>query len=382
VSRLKMLQEGRESASALLEGQSVSRKQFLMGMGATASAAFLASGAAPAFASRRAVAASAGTLDIYTWPDYFSAANLKHFKKQSGISITQATYESNDAMYAKLAATNGNSGFDMAIPTSGWIGVMAAKGLLQEIDHSKVPFANVNPQLLNKSFDPHNKYSVPKDYGYNGVVYDSTVITKPPKTWMDVIDLAKTTASGKFAMSIDYETISTGLWALGYSMNDTDKAHLNHAADLMKSVAPHVKTFNSFDVTGCVNGTIAMMTSDQSVARQVLLQNKKFKFVVPLPHSELWVDNYTILKNAAHTSAAYSFIDFQLKPSSQVTDTEFIGYPTVLKGLEGKLPASTKLKNVIFIPAKVYETLETYIVREDLQGYIENLSTEVQAAAG
>jgi spermidine/putrescine transport system substrate-binding protein len=376
-----MLQEGQESGPSLLDGKSVSRKQFLIGMGASASAAFLASGAAPALASRRAVAASAGTLDIYTWPNYFSSANLTNFKKQTGIAITQSSYESNDAMFAKLAATNGNSGFDMAIPTSGWINVMAAKGLLQEIDHSKVPFANINPQLLNKSFDPHNKYSVPKDYGYNGVVYDSTVITTAPKTWMDVIDLAKTTASGKFAMGIDYETISTGLWALGYSMNDTDKAHLDHAATLMKSVAPHVKSFNSWDITGCANGTVAMMTCDQSVARQVLLQDKKFKFVVPGPHSELWVDNYTILTNAAHTSAAYSFIDFQLKPSSQVTDTEFIGYPTVLKGLEAKLPASTKLKDVIFIPPKVYETLETYIVRSDLQGYVEDLSTQVQAAA-
>jgi spermidine/putrescine transport system substrate-binding protein len=325
--------------------------------------------------------AKGGSLAIYTWPDYFSAANLKNFKALTGTTVTQATYESNDAMFAKLAATGTSSGFDMAIPTSGWINVMAVKGLLQEIDHSKVPFANINPQLLDKSFDPHNKYSVPKDYGYNGVVYDSTVITKAPKTWMDVIDLAKTTASGKFAMGIDYETISAGLWALGYSMNDTDKTHLNHAAALMKSVAPHVKSFNSWDITGCANGTVAMMTCDQSVARQVLLQDKKFKFVVPGPHSELWVDNYTILKNAAHTDAAYSFIDFQLKPTSQVTDTEFIGYPTVLKGLEGKLPASTKLKDVIFIPPKVYETLETYIVREDLQGYVEDLSTQVQAAA-
>jgi spermidine/putrescine transport system substrate-binding protein len=376
-----MLNEGLERASARLEGGPLSRRQFLAGMGATAGAGYLAaSGAGSAFAGVRGRMAAGGSLNIYTWPNYFSKTNLTKFKQASGVSINQTTYESNDVMFAKLAATNGNSGFDMAIPTSGWIRVMAAKGLLQEIDHSKIPIGNINPQLLNKQFDPHNKYSVPKDYGYNGVVYDSTVITKPPKTWMDVIDLAKGTASGKFAMGIDYETISMGLWALGYSMNETNKTHLNHSATLMKSVAPHVKSFDSWDISGCVNGTVAMMTCDQSVARQVLTQSKKFRFVVPGPHSELWVDNYTILKNAAHASAAYSFIDFQLKPSSQVTDTEFIGYPTVLRGLEAKLPASTKLKNVIFIPPKVYETLETYVVRSDLQGYIEDLANQVQAA--
>jgi spermidine/putrescine transport system substrate-binding protein len=371
-----------DAVSSMIEGKQVPRRQFLTGAAATA-AAVLAGGPLASAGARtlRATAASTGQLDIYTWPDYFSAKNLSTFKKQSGITITQSTYESNDAMFAKLAATNGDSGFDMAIPTSGWIKVMAEKGLLQELDHSKIPFSSINPQLLNKSFDLGNKYSVPKDYGYNGVIWDPAVITKPIKTWMDFIDAIKGEGSGKSSYAIDYETISTGLWALGYSMNDTDKKHLDASADLMKSTAKHVKAFNGFDVTGMVSGEIALMACDQSVARQVLLKKPHFKFVVPKPHSELWVDNYTILKNAAHTSAAYSFIEFQLKPSSQVTDTEFIGYPTVLKGLRAKLPASTQLKDVIFIPPAVYETLQTYVVNPNIQGYIEDLSNQVQAAA-
>jgi spermidine/putrescine transport system substrate-binding protein len=380
VNRHEMMDEGRDSASAMFEGSALSRKQFLAGMGATAAAAFFASGSGTASARVRARTAAGGSLNIYTWPNYFSKTNLSGFMKSTGIKISQSSYESNDAMFAKLAATNGKSGFDMAIPTSGWIKVMAEKGLLQEIDHSKVPFKNIDPQLLDKNFDPKNKYSVPKDYGYNGVVYDSTVL-KEPRTWADVMEMAKGPASGKFAMGIDYETISNGLWALGYSMNDINKAHLNKAASLMKSVAPHVKSFDSWDISGCANGTVSMMTCDQSVARQVLLQNKKFKFVVPGPHSELWVDNYTLLNNAANTDEAYSFINYQLKPASQVADTEFIGYPTVLKGLEGKIPASTKFKSVIFIPKKVYGTLETYVVNEDVQGYVEDLANQVQAAA-
>jgi spermidine/putrescine transport system substrate-binding protein len=381
VTRLKNLKEGSSTASALLEGRPMPRREFLAGAGATAAAAFLGAGVAGASGATPRTAMLGGTLDIYTWPDYFSAKNLSNFKKLTGTTINQSTYESNDAMFAKLAATNGDSGFDMAIPTSGWIEVMVEKGMLQEIDHDKVPFKNVNPQLLNKSFDPGNKYSVPKDYGYDGVVYDPAVVTKPIKTWMDVIDAIKGQASGKSAYQIEYGTIAMGLWALGYSMNDTDKAHLNEAADLMKTTAKHVKTFDGFDVTGMVSGELTLMVSDQSVARQVLLQKPSFKFVVPGPHSELWVDNYTILTNAAHTAQAYAFVDFQLEPSSQVTDTEFIGYPTVLKNLPQLLPTSTKLRDVIFIPPAVYDTLETFIVRSDLEGYIEDLANQVQAAA-
>ena len=269
----------------------------------------------------------------------------------------------------------------MAIPTSGWIKVMAEKGLVAEIDHDRVPFANINPQLLNKQFDPGNRYSVPKDYGYNGVVYDPAVTGRPITSWSDFIDAAKGPASGKVALGIDYETICIGLWALGYEMNESDKAKLQKAGNLMKTVAPHVKSFDGFDINGMVSGQIAMMPCDQSVARQILTQKKGLKFVVPGPHSELWVDNYTILKNAAHADQAYSFIDFQLRPSSQITDTEYIGYPTVLKGLRKRLPRSTKYLDVIFIPDKVYGTLQTFVVNDDVQGFIEDLSNQVQAAA-
>ena len=387
--------EARDAMGRPFTGDRLSRRRFMAGMGAAGTAAFLAacgssssgstqtaaSGGSAAAAYQPSALTKGGELNIYTWPSYFSQANLTQYKTLTGTKINQTTYESNDAMFAKLAAENGNSGFDMAIPTSGWIPVMAQKGLLAEVDHSRIPFSNIDPKLLNKSFDPGNKYSVPKDYGYDVAIWDPAVVTKPIRSWMDFIDAIKGEASGKAGYGIDYGTIATGLWALGYSMNDTNKAHLQAACDLMKSTASHVKSFDSFNVTGMVSGEIALMSCDQSVARQVLLQKPHFKYVVPSPHSELWVDNYTMLKNAANADQAYSFVDFELRPSSQVTDTKFIGYPTVLKGLEAKIPSSLAFKNEIFIPASVYSTLETFIVREDLQGYIEQLANQVQAAA-
>src|SRR5277367_2017846 len=102
-----MMDEGPEGTSDMLEGSTLSRKQFLAGMGATAAAAFFASGSGSAIASVRGRVAAGGSLNIYTWPNYFSKANLTGFQKATGIKINQSSYESNDAMFAKLAATNG-----------------------------------------------------------------------------------------------------------------------------------------------------------------------------------------------------------------------------------------------------------------------------------
>jgi spermidine/putrescine transport system substrate-binding protein len=396
VSEHNGITERGNAVEQLLAGDYVSRRKFMAGLGAAGTAAFLAACGSSSSSSTSATSAGTsatanaaykpaalakgGELNIYTWPSYFAQKNLTEYKTLTGTTLNQTTYESNDAMFAKLAAENGQSGYDLAIPTSGWIPPMVDKGMLEEIDHSRVPFTNIDPKLLDQAFDRGNKYSVPKDYGYDVVIWDPSVITKNITTWSDFIDAIKGQGSGKSAYGIGYGTISIGLWALGYSSNDANEAHLKAAADLMKTTSAHVKSFSGFDVTGMVSGEIALMTCDQSVARQVLLQKPSFKYVTPGPHAQLWVDNYVLLKGAANTDQAYSFMDFALRPTSQVTDTNFIGYPTVLKGLEAKIPASTKFKNEIFIPTKVYGELETYVVNEKIIGLVEQLANEVQAA--
>ena len=134
-----------------LDGTST-RAQFLRtAAGVGAGALLLGSlGAGPAFARGRS--AASGTLNVYSWPNYFSAGNLKAFKKQTGTSLNISTYEASDVLFAKLNTAAG-AGFDIAVPTGGWIPEMVSKGLLQEIDHSKVSFKNIDKNLLNKVYD-------------------------------------------------------------------------------------------------------------------------------------------------------------------------------------------------------------------------------------
>ncbi len=67
---------------------------------------------------------------------------------------------------------------------------MVSKGLIQEIDHDKIPFKYIDKKLLNKVYDKGNKYSIPKDYGVAGVVYDPTAVGGTIKTWSDFFDAA------------------------------------------------------------------------------------------------------------------------------------------------------------------------------------------------
>jgi spermidine/putrescine transport system substrate-binding protein len=138
-------------------------------------------GAAPATAALSAAfpnqlrANAAGALNIYSWPDYFSTDDLAAYTAKSGVTPNIATYNANEIMFAKLNSPAG-AGFDIVIPSSGWIKQLADENLLLPLDHGKINFAALDPALLNRDYDPGNKYSIPKDWGLLGVVYDPDAV--------------------------------------------------------------------------------------------------------------------------------------------------------------------------------------------------------------
>ena len=126
-------------------------------------------------------------LNLFTWAEYHSQDNSTSFG-----NVTVTVYNSNEEAIAKLQASKGTSGFDVIIPTGAYIPQMAADDL---IDHrstrrSSTNVGNLDPIYLKQTWDPDNKYTVPKDWGSTGWIYDNSVITTPLETWNDFLDAA------------------------------------------------------------------------------------------------------------------------------------------------------------------------------------------------
>ena len=365
------------SGSALAAG-------LLAACGSSSNASTTTHGAAASTTSA-ATLAKGGSLNIYTWPNYFATKNLSGYKHLTGTTINTSTYDSNDVLFAKMNSAAG-SGFDIVVPSSGWILLMAQHGMLAKLDHSRIPaLHNLDPALLNKGYDPGNQYSIPKDYGVEGVVYDPVAVGGTIKTWQDFLDAGeKAGVSGKVQLSSSgWEVITIPLFAADGDYNTKDTTKIKAYGDQMKSWAKNVKEFNGFDITGPVHGTVPLSQCDQSVGRQCLLQNKKLKWVLPGPTAELWIDNYGITAHAPDPNQAYSFLNYQLQPKQQVTDTQFIGYPTALAGLRARLPKNLALTEMIFGGTNVpLDKLQQFIVDPPILQLYENLFTEIQAAAG
>src|ERR1700730_4125874 len=176
-------------------GSQRSRAQFIGRMGAAAvSVAGLG-------AATRAAAATGGTLNLYTWPNYYAPENLSAFKKSTGITLHMSTLESNDALFAKLNSPAG-ANYDIVIPSQYWVGIEAQRHLLLPLDKSRIPLQYVDKSLLAKMPKPVNDYAVPKDYGTIGVIWDPAAVGGQIKTWQDYLDAgAKPGVSGKVELT-------------------------------------------------------------------------------------------------------------------------------------------------------------------------------------
>ena len=327
-------------------------------------------------------AATGGELNLWTWASYWAPKNLKLFTEKTGTKIHQANYDSNDQMFAKMNSAAVSS-YDMAIPTSGWIPLLAQRNTLAELDTSGLPLQYVDAQLKNQNYDPQGKYSVPKDYGVLGVIYDPAAVPGTVTSWNDYLELgAKLGVSGKVACSNTAdECIGIGMWSLGLDWNSKNQDDIKRGAEVMKDFAPHVKSFIAYPIDGVVSGEFAMGVLSHGDARRARLQKPSLKFVVPTPSSEIWVDSYVITKDAPDPGQAYSFISFMLQPDQQVRDTSYIGYPTPLPGLEAKLPASVPLKDDIFVSPEVLSRVTSRITDPSTQGLIASEYNQIAGAA-
>jgi len=327
-------------------------------------------------------------LHIYTWSEYDDPNVLKAFTTSTGPKIQLDSYDSNEEMIAKLVAAKGTSGYDMIVPTGVYIPQMAANGLLEPLNHDWLPnIANVDPVFLNQPWDPGNKYTVCKDWGTTGYVYDKTKITRPLASWADFLDAAQKEASGQTSVLDDPGDL-TGIyyWANGIDWNTTNEADLTACEDWMvKNLAPHIKAFDSYPSTAMTQGSYVLAQAWNGDARQGILESKDpsiWQWVLPTPKTEIWMDNWAIPVGAKNINAAYAFIDYVLDPKVSLKELEFHGYNTGVKDIE-----ATAKSQGVDLPAMIFFTPEEearFVAGAITSAEQRNVDTwnKVKAAAG
>ena len=351
-------------------------------------------GVAPGDYSRVATKSS-GALNMYTWgayndPDIVGALA----EKDLAVKMQVSYYTSNEDLITKLEASKGTSGYDIVVPTGPYVPQMIQNGLLEKFDKSKLPnMVNVDPLYLAQAWDPTNDYSVCKDWGSTGWMYDKTKIKTEIKSWGDF--MAACQGEGSKNCSVLATAVNIAgmyFWANGIDWNTEKKEDLDaYEKFIVDEFATHIKAFDSYPSTKLAEGAFAlsMIWNGDARAALPLISDAggnidDWVWGLGAPLTELWMDNYCIAKGAPNIDAAHAWIDWILIPEVSIKDLDFHGYNSGLKNMSQllkDLKPDLKYGDMIFFGDDQVKNMRTQIINTSLDRLVE-IFNKVQAKAG
>ncbi len=304
-------------------------------------------------------------LSVYNWADYIDESLLTKYEKEYGVKIIYDTYASNEDLLAKLQA--GATGYDVIVPSDYMVAQMIELGLLAEIDLNNIPnIKNVDPSNLDAYYDPGNKHCLPYQWGTTGIAYQTDVFKdNPPDSWAFIFDPEQAKkwaeAGGINVLNDQRELMGAALKYLGYSLNSTDEKQLEEAKNLIVSVKPYIKTFNSedYEQSLMIPGEVIISHSWSGNAANAAVETEgKWAYVIPKEGGMRWQDNMCITATSQKKATAEHFINFMLEAESGAALTNITYYSSPNKAAKELLPPEIVNNRAIFPTEDMLKNLE------------------------
>ena len=276
-------------------------------------------------------------LHIYTWSDYIAADVIAQFEKENSCRVVVDTFDSNEAMFAKLKA--GSTGYDIIMPSSYQIPVMMKNSMIQKLDHAKLPNVRKNFDAAYSSsiLDPSFSFSVPYAVTYTGFAYRKDKIGDAPIDSWKVFETAA--LKGRMSLLSDMrETIGGALKALGYSLNSTKKEEIDAA---VKKVIEWKRNIAKFDneqyKTAIASSEWFVGLGYSSDVIQIMLDDENVGFSLPKEGFTIAFDEMVIAADSKQVELAHKFINFCYDPDVAAANMSEVCSPMPVKAAFPKL---------------------------------------------
>ncbi|MDU5696613.1 MAG: extracellular solute-binding protein [Haemophilus parainfluenzae] len=292
----------------------------------------------------KAQAPANDTVYLYTWTEYVPDGLLDDFTKETGIKVIVASLESNETMYAKMKTQGDAGGYDVIAPSNYFVSKMAREGMLQELDHSKLPvIKELDPDWLNKPYDKGNKYSLPQLLGAPGIAFNTNTYKGSDFTsWGD-------------------------FWKPAYE-------------ELLK-LRPNVLSFNSDNpANSFISGEVELGQLWNGSVRIAKKEQAPLNMVFPKEGPVLWVDTLAIPKTSKNPDGAHKLINYLLGAKAAEKLTLAIGYPTANLEAKKALPKEITEDPSIYPPAEILQKSYWQDDVGDAIQYYEQYYQELKAA--
>jgi spermidine/putrescine transport system substrate-binding protein len=290
-------------------------------------------------------------LSVYTWSDYIKPELVRRFEREHACRVVIDTFESNEAMYAKLKA--GASGYDLLTPSSYMVSLMQAQGLLRRLDRGLLPnLVHVDPDYLKMAIDGAMDHSVPYMITNTGIAYLEGRVKDVVPSWRM---FGRTDLRGRMTMFNDMrETIGAALKFLGHSINSTSAADLAEAEALLLEWKKNLAKFDNEQYKiGLASGEFLLVHAWSGDIFQVRKENRDVRFFIPEEGTIISCDDLVIPAAAREIALAHAFINFLQDPAVAAENTAFIYYLCPNKDSYPLLPAEIRDNPGIFLAPEI-----------------------------
>ena len=282
------------------------------------------------------------TLRLYNWADYIGEKTIADFQKATGIRVIYDTFDAYETVQAKLLT--GHSGYDLVVLNASLAPPLIKAKVFQPLDKKLLPgWANLDPKVLQdlQGFDAGTLYSAPYTWGSNGITYNVDKIKErmpdaPIGSLAMIFDpkiVSRFADCGVTLVDAPTEVIPLALKYLGRDPRSAAPEDLKAAQDLLLSVRPYIRKFDSVNyLTSLPNGDVCMAmtwSGDYATAMARAEEAKlkiKLAYFIPKEGSLIWFDNLYIPADAPHVANAHTFLDYLMQPQVMADVTDFIHY--------------------------------------------------------
>lgn len=343
-----------------------------------------------------APAQKARVVNVYNWSDYIDPRVLEDFTKETGIKVQYDTFDANETLETKLLA--GKSGYDVVVPTAYFLERQIKADVFQKIDKSKLKnLGNVWPEVARwlAVYDPGNQYAVNYMWGTTGIGFNVKAMSErlgqggKIESW-DIVfkpeNIAKFRDCGVHMLDSADDIIPAALHFLGLNPNSNDPKDLEKAAELLTKIRPSVRKFHSSEyLNALASGEICLVvgwSGDIKQAQKRALEAKngvEIGYSIPKKGAQMFFDNLSIPKDAAHVVEAHAFIDYLLRPEVAAMNSNLVAYAN------GNLASQKYIEKAVLDDRSVYPDAATmsrlYIVNardQKSQRVVNRLWTKIK----
>ena len=311
--------------------------------------------------------AATNALNIFNWSNYVDESTVDDFKKQNNLKLNYTTYESNEALEAKMLT--GQSGYDLAVPGVAFLPRQIQAGAYQKINKDLIPnYKNIDPALLKLLTDASpdaTEYAVPYFMGANTIAITAkgkeALGGKLPENGWDLLFKPEYTnklkGCGITLWDTPSEMFPIVLKYIGKDPKGSNPADVDAAAAVLQAIRPDVKRFSPSVIDELARGDVCLAAGNGgdlnlAKARSEEVKNNVGIEVLNPKGMGIWVESWVIPKDAKNVANAHKYINYTLDPEVAAKNGNAVTFAPA------SLPAREKMDPKLVATRSIFPTAE------------------------